>query len=207
MKIRFAVAALATMALASGAQAFTTYTSEAAYVVASGGGLGFESFESAVSLGTSVPFTGGTFSCTGTTYCPGFFGVWSILVTDGRAAVYGATPDSLTFTFSSPITHFGVDTIGFGDVGVSDMMVAWGSNSSTLYSSVSVPGGTVLFAGIIDSAGFTSVTFTGTAPGDGIAFDRLQVKGAVPEPASWALMIAGFGMVGGALRRRAALTA
>ncbi|HPU16440.1 MAG TPA: PEPxxWA-CTERM sorting domain-containing protein [Polymorphobacter sp.] len=26
--------------------------------------------------------------------------------------------------------------------------------------------------------------------------------GAVPEPASWALMFAGFGMVGTALRRR-----
>jgi hypothetical protein len=27
-------------------------------------------------------------------------------------------------------------------------------------------------------------------------------SGAIPEPASWALMIAGFGLVGGALRRR-----
>ena len=27
----------------------------------------------------------------------------------------------------------------------------------------------------------------------------------VPEPASWALMIAGFGMVGGAIRRRASV--
>jgi len=32
-------------------------------------------------------------------------------------------------------------------------------------------------------------------------------SGAVPEPASWALMIIGFGMVGGALRRRAFATA
>jgi PEP-CTERM motif len=30
---------------------------------------------------------------------------------------------------------------------------------------------------------------------------------AVPEPASWALMIAGFGLVGGAMRRRGATTA
>jgi hypothetical protein len=31
-------------------------------------------------------------------------------------------------------------------------------------------------------------------------------EGAVPEPASWAMMIAGFGLVGGALRRRTVKT-
>jgi len=30
-------------------------------------------------------------------------------------------------------------------------------------------------------------------------------SGGVPEPASWALMIAGFGLAGAALRRRSAL--
>lgn len=34
-----------------------------------------------------------------------------------------------------------------------------------------------------------------------------QVAGGIPEPASWALMIAGFGLVGGALRRRAPMAA
>ncbi len=33
-----------------------------------------------------------------------------------------------------------------------------------------------------------------------LTFDSL--RGGVPEPASWALMIAGFGLVGGAMRRR-----
>ncbi len=33
------------------------------------------------------------------------------------------------------------------------------------------------------------------------------VGGTIPEPASWAMMIAGFGLVGGALRRRATLVA
>jgi PEP-CTERM motif len=32
-----------------------------------------------------------------------------------------------------------------------------------------------------------------------------QGPGGVPEPASWALMIAGFGLVGAAMRRRAAV--
>jgi hypothetical protein len=29
-----------------------------------------------------------------------------------------------------------------------------------------------------------------------------NVSAAVPEPATWAMLIAGFGLVGGALRRR-----
>lgn len=37
---------------------------------------------------------------------------------------------------------------------------------------------------------------------DNISFDVRPVASAVPEPASWALMIAGFGLVGGAIRRR-----
>lgn len=37
--------------------------------------------------------------------------------------------------------------------------------------------------------------------------DSLVVRGAVPEPASWALMIAGFAMTGAVVRRRRAITA
>jgi hypothetical protein len=34
--------------------------------------------------------------------------------------------------------------------------------------------------------------------------DRFGLTASVPEPATWAMMIVGFGMVGGALRRRQA---
>lgn len=37
---------------------------------------------------------------------------------------------------------------------------------------------------------------------DNIAFDVRQIPSAVPEPGAWALMIAGFGLAGAALRRR-----
>ncbi|MFW2829086.1 PEPxxWA-CTERM sorting domain-containing protein [Sphingomonas sp. ID0503] len=42
--------------------------------------------------------------------------------------------------------------------------------------------------------------------GAGLDFASLTINAnpAVPEPASWAMMIAGFGLVGGAMRRRAA---
>jgi len=40
-----------------------------------------------------------------------------------------------------------------------------------------------------------------------ISDNPVTAPGAVPEPATWALMIAGFGLVGAALRRRPVLAA
>ncbi len=50
-----------------------------------------------------------------------------------------------------------------------------------------------------------SVSFAGVANQivfDDITFGSAIVGGAVPEPATWAMMLAGFGIVGGAMRRR-----
>ena len=49
----------------------------------------------------------------------------------------------------------------------------------------------ISFAGVANQIVFDDITFGSATPGP-----------SVPEPASWALMIAGFGMVGSALRRR-----
>ena len=49
---------------------------------------------------------------------------------------------------------------------------------------------------------------TFTFPDTGIIYKAIATDGAaVPEPASWALMIVGFGLAGAGLRRRAARTA
>lgn len=45
--------------------------------------------------------------------------------------------------------------------------------------------------------------FTGTNTSVGAGFFATNFAAMVPEPASWALMITGFGAVGGAMRRRA----
>ena len=36
----------------------------------------------------------------------------------------------------------------------------------------------------------------------GVQFSAVAATGGVPEPATWALMLGGFGLVGGAMRRR-----
>lgn len=195
----------ASLAFAGGAaNAATTYTSEAAFVAAAGGGLAFESFETPAAVNpTTVVLNDVTVSCSGSTYCPGFFGVRQLNATDGRQTVFFATPDSATFTFSSAITAFGIDVIDLGTVGGTNFTINYVNGSSVLFSNYS--GGGVLFAGVIDTIPFLSVTFSGSSPNDGIDFDRLQYKfdNAVPEPTTWLMMIAGFGLVGASQRRRA----
>jgi PEP-CTERM motif len=54
-------------------------------------------------------------------------------------------------------------------------------------------------------AGTYTVSVRGSSQANGSYSGALSL-GAVPEPATWAFMILGFGLVGGALRRRKAVT-
>lgn len=64
--------------------------------------------------------------------------------------------------------------------------------------------------GVCGGAG-NRISITTSTFGDGIAQRGLQqigvASGAVPEPASWAMLIAGFGLVGAVSRRRQAVVA
>jgi hypothetical protein len=62
---------------------------------------------------------------------------------------------------------------------------------------------------IVLGAGSHSITgiATSSPTGSGGAYIELVKGGAVPEPATWAMMIAGFGMVGYMARRRTARVA
>lgn len=64
------------------------------------------------------------------------------------------------------------------------------------------PTDTAQFIGFISDAPITSASFNYAGS---YAFDILNVStgsGAVPEPATWAMMLMGFGLAGSALRRR-----
>lgn len=65
----------------------------------------------------------------------------------------------------------------------------------------------ITYSGFFNSAtaGTLQLRFTGTAGGNkniGPIIDNILVTQSVPEPASWAMLIAGFGLTGAAMRRR-----
>ncbi len=90
------------------------------------------------------------------------------------------------------------------------------NNFALAVGAISIDGATIVGTvpiASIPSTGFSVADYGFNlwprAPGAGNSFisdfapDASTVKGVVPEPATWALMIAGFGLVGGALRRKA----
>jgi hypothetical protein len=64
-------------------------------------------------------------------------------------------------------------------------------------------GGGFSFSSVsLNPGGGSTVNWQNLGYFDGETFDVRVVSGGVPEPATWAMMIVGFGLVGSALRRR-----
>lgn len=108
------------------------------------------------------------------------------------------TNDALNYKISNPFsftfnpgTIYGVGSIADGDTFTFADFVQ--TNSS---------GGFTSLLGNINVANFDSPIIDTQNFCCSIGFQLLTGVAAVPEPASWALMIVGFGMVGGAMRRR-----
>jgi hypothetical protein len=80
----------------------------------------------------------------------------------------------------------------------------WGSGTPVLNGSETGFFGNGEVHGIIRLPGtFTSITFIDTSENwHGFTIGIADVAGGVPEPATWAMMILGFGLVGATARRR-----
>jgi PEP-CTERM motif len=119
--------------------------------------------------------------------------------------------DTVTFTFATPVSQFGGGfnyAIAIGEpVGDSPVISAFDSSNNLIaaydlqsLAPISTPGANdvFLFRGIDGGGtGIASFTLSGS-----FIIIAGTATGAVPEPANWALLIAGFGLVGAAMRRQ-----
>lgn len=210
IKVLVAAAVAAAGSTAAGAAIMSTQTSPAGAVALIGAGATVADFESFAPGEYSSLTTGGltVTSDNGHIFADNAYaGTYNNFGNISAHNCYcGDSFGALTFTFAVPTAHFGFF------FGASD--VAW-----TL--STFGPGGTLIDTASIGpthasnagdffyslSGPIKSVTLVGQ-PGDYIFIDNVTYNGnTVPEPAAWALMIAGFGLVGSALRGRRAVLA
>lgn len=192
-------AAVSLTALASPVQAaIVIYTSEPAFTTALGGATTLEDFNDST---LTAPLS-------------------SITTTNGEiqgnhwSDSIGAS--SITdFNFSSAINGFGgyfQTSVGGHGPGIAVQLL----NGSTLVGTVGseIPNGNGQdFWGFVSDTAFTSVRFVkGAQDGkklvEGYNLDNARygmfAAVAVPEPATWAMMILGIGMIGGVMRRQRA---
>ncbi|WP_242137134.1 PEPxxWA-CTERM sorting domain-containing protein [Sphingomonas sp. TREG-RG-20F-R18-01] len=117
-----------------------------------------------------------------------------------------------TYTFASPVTGVQFD---WGSVDTYNTLTLRGSFGTMTIVPGTTPNpafpstngnqgftGSGLFTALGSGDTFTSITFGSSS--NSFEVDNLAVRSAVPEPASWAMMLAGFGLVGFGLRHRTA---
>ncbi len=205
-----AAAAMATV-IAGPAMAITAYTSQAAFDAAVTGETTFGFDESNSALHYHVadnPYkTSGIGFANNTTAADVATGGEPILFLIGNATISNYGHDFLSFQntetgVSADLTSRGVTAFGF----VYASYIVGGP------ATVSVDGGAPIAIDVTGAPSF--VGFTSATPIKDISIlfptayslDLVSVSyagaGAVPEPASWALLVAGFGVVGTAARRR-----
>lgn len=122
----------------------------------------------------------------------------------GNGGLSGAFTDMFTFTI-------GANGLGSGSIATSSAggptSVNFSSvvfNNGTTNYAVTIAGGLGSLSGIPITAGtLNTLTVMGTGGGNGSYGGNLSfVADAVPEPATWALLMLGFGAMGLMIRRR-----
>jgi hypothetical protein len=125
---------------------------------------------------------------------------------DGNATGLLATPGQITFDFSNPLPSFLLFQKAFGS-GTSFFCTA-SLNTNLCHEGFGVVPTNTDADGTF--AGIGSITSGQPLP-SGItvlaATTAVSESGPVPEPATWAMMVAGFGLTAAALRRKASFVA
>lgn len=218
-KLSAFLATTALVGMAGSAQsAITVYTSLAAFNAATTaqGTDTFNDLTPGAQLALSIARTAGAYSYTAA----------SANGTPGGSSLYGAgsaadawisnnlNADSIIFNgFAANVrgagaNFFGSDIAGLFTAAPLGLTVTATDASGTTTQSLISPT-TATFLGFVSTTGLTSMTVAATVPSSSYwatANNLVLAQGpaatAVPEPASWVMMIGGFGLVGGALRNR-----
>jgi PEP-CTERM motif len=114
--------------------------------------------------------------------------------------------------FSSDQSQFGFQLVGGGG---GNANISFFRADGSLIQAIVVGGLADTFYGFQRDGGINDIRGISIWNDDsgGIGFDNLKFDvrstggGAVPEPAAWAMMLAGFGLIGAAMRRRRTVTA
>jgi hypothetical protein len=123
---------------------------------------------------------------------------------------------SFTINFDQPVSGLGFYAIDVESDALAILTLASGDTETysfdSLFNSANAGSGSIDFLGFTSLLGIRSLTLSHAAMSDTLGFDDFQIGssnvlqaaavGEVPETATWAMFIAGFGLVGSAMRRR-----
>lgn len=223
--IKTMLAASALLITAQTSAAITTYSNRTVFTTVTGAGT-VETFTNQAYF----PITGGVLNSTtvcgscppvgsilaGVTYSTEVFsGLGNFFNVDSGGGYTGGFLDSLTgngdprrtltATFNASQNGFGFDTNQL--MGAFTVQIFNSSNASLGVFNFTSQSSLTFFGFGSSSADIKSVRIAGTNGAfnfalDNFTFDQRLVGGAVPEPTTWAMMLSGFGLVGGAMRYR-----
>lgn len=167
-------------------------------------------------LAAAVPAEATVFTFTQGGYADGATAFGSFVGTDldanGQISSFAGEVSDFSVTFSGG-TEVGPFSLGFGDLfglvysldgilgddTIGDIEGVLAENFDNGFAVG--PGPFVLCDGVAECGVVSDFTFSD------FTTEGLTVTAGIPEPASWALMIGGFGMIGAALRRRPGIAA
>ena len=216
MKLKYVSIALAALVAgtAPSQAAITVYTTLAAFNAATmaQGTDTYTGFSITGSTPSPIMRTAGVYGYTAAASTSSFFGAGT---TGNPWLSTNTATDTITFnTFTGGVQAAGgnfFDSNVSGAFAAGDITITATDSSGTVTQTI-VGATTASFRGFVSTGVLTSLTVAAVQPASPIwpTVDNLVlakraevVAGAVPETGTWLMMLAGFGLVGGAMRRRA----